>query len=501
MKKYIILLALCISSQLYGQITLSSKKSPKEDMGWDIWNTYEVVPDKYLIVTVSEYQNDIQEFIQWKKITGKSVFVSMKSRGTWTTDEVLDTVSFYFQEHGIKYLLIVGGKNDVPSINNSDYYYGLPAVSSHIPQILRGRIPISTGFDVRNVFRKIINYEKTPTNDTAFYKKGIHCAEFVDDEYTLYPPPPRPGLVVRPDGYEDKCFTLISEEIRYHLKENWGKNVNYIYHAEDSVFPMNWAIHEYSNGDSIPYELTRNNYEWNGNTGDIIGEVNDGAFYVLYNGYGETDRWVSPSFSSTDVNNLHNGNKLPVVFSMSDDVGKIHSDSLTCLAEELLKKENGGSVAIIASTQFTSPGNNGALTLAMFDAVWPRLQLQYGNFRLDAIRTGGYWWELWGDSIWIDTYRRPVYTSGPPHSPIKEIGAILDYGLERITNIISLENDIPNEWMAFHCFGDPSMVFLTEKPRTFVEPTIFIQNDTAFVMVSDGDCQITFYHYCPVKVD
>ncbi|MBQ8968580.1 MAG: hypothetical protein IJ064_02440 [Bacteroidaceae bacterium] len=523
MKRFPILLTLCIPFQLHGQIgpspensgndayyegTISPRytnhtlannpkpirvKSPKEDMGWDLWNTYEFVPDKYLIVTVSEYQNDIQNFVQWKKITGRDVHVSMKQRGTWTTAEVVDTISSYFDTYGVKYLLIVGGESDVPSIDKSDYYYGLPTGSPPVPQILRGRIPVSTSADVRNVLKKIIIYEKTPIMDDSFYQKGLHCAEFIDKVHTLNVAPPRPALEIGSDGCEDKCFTLISEEIRHHLTENWAKDINYIYHAEEDVFPTQWDAHTYSNGDSISEELMRDNYAWNGSTDDIVNAINNGAFYVLYNGRGAVNGWLAPSLDTFNVAQLQNTSKLPVIFSIADNTGLFQSDSTTCLAEQFLKNQNGGSVAVLASTDFVSAGNSSAMTLAMFDAIWPRLQLQYGNFRLDAIQTGGYWWDIWGDSIWIDTYRKPVYSSAPPHSSIKELGAILDYGLQRLTNIMSLESGIPSEWKSFHCFGDPSMVFITEKPHTFVEPTIFIQNDTAFVMVSDGDCQITFY--------
>lgn len=475
-----------------------SPQSPRPEIWWDldIW-AGEIYPERYLVVSVSEYENAIQEFIEWKRTMGMDVFVSMKDRGEWTSEAVKDSVASYFQRYRIKYLLIVGGENDVPSINHSDYYYGLMTDSSYIPQIFRGRIPMNTSADVSVALGKIISYEREPIMEDSFYQKGLHCAEFVDEDRDFYPPPPRIGFVIGPDEHEDGCAVLVSEEIRHHLEQNYEKDVNYVYSAEEDINPTCWDRYDYSNGDSIPQELLRPSFGWDGNTDDIIEAINGGISYVLYSGRSDGSSWASPSFDVSDVNYLENANKLPVVFSMSDETGMYqNSDSITCLAEALLKKENGGSVAVIAPTTYISKGNAGAVTLSMFETVWPGMELQYGNFYLDAILQGAYEWEdPWGNICLTEDYWEPVYSVDSTHISMYELGKILDRSLCKLTETTSLDYGLPNEWISFHCFGDPSMKIRPQKPNVFVEPDIYISaTGKLHVNVLDGYCNIIVHN-------
>lgn len=487
-------------SKIKYKITINKRnnlKSPPPYNPWfdEIWGLSSIMLDRYLIVTVSEYENDIQDFVEWKGIKGNIVFVSTRDRGDWTSEAVKDSIESYFQNYGIKYLLIVGGENDVPSINRSDYYYGLPADSSQIPQIFRGRIPLNTSADIRAALEKVIMYEQNPTMDETFYQNGTHCAGFIDEERAIHFQPPRPDMLINPDGHEDECSVLISEEVRNHLEENYNKDIDYIYAAEEDVIPTNWDYIEYSNGDSIPQELLRPGFAWNGNNGNIISAINNGTSYVLYHGRGNANSWELPSFDTSDIDSLGNGNKLPIVFSMSDETGMFQApDSVICLAEKFLKKNNGGGVAVIAPTQKISPGNSGAIVLSMFDAIWPGMQLQYGNFYLDKILCGGHLYEdPWEGSYWIEDWWNPAYSFVSSNTPVYILGQILDRSLCRLTEITSLDYGLPNEWLSYHCYGDPSMKFWATKPQKFVEPKIYISGDSLYVETLDGGCRMIFY--------
>ena len=419
----------------------------------------------YLILTTNEYYDAIQDFVKWKLLKGNEVIIHRNPKATWAEggpESVKAAVNLWNSILDIDYVLIIGGNDDVPgmpfdfSTTNhavTDYEYGLPN-SIGVPQIFRGRITGNNNSEISAVLNKIIQYEKNPIMDEDFYKTSLHCAQYQDTNN---------------DSLEDHPFVLTSENIRSHLI-NRGLSIYRQYKTYATKKPFHWSNY-YSNGDTIPSEIQPGTqpgaFQWNGNSDSIQNIINDGTLYVLYRGHGEIDSWYNPYFETIDISQLHNGNKLPVIFSITCLTGK-HEEAGDCLAEKILKKPNGGCVGIIAATEVSFSGNNDAMTLGMFDAIWPNLQPTY-FFK-----------------------RYTEYTN--LSTPIYELGPVLDQGLFRMKETYGKWgfNDIT--YNLFHYFGDPSMRIYTEKPRHFAEPSIFSRGDSLFVFVEDGDCNITFYN-------
>ena len=420
----------------------------------------------YLIITTDTYLETIQPFIEWKRLLGNNVFVESKPQGQWTATQVKETVQDHWFNDSIQYLLIIGGKNDVPGTNFSfsfqgetlyattDYYYGLPMDSLGIPRIFRGRIPVTNVRDAEIVLDKIIQYELNPVADESFYANGVNCAYFQDSDN---------------NQHEDHAFTLTAENIRHHLTNNYGKLIHRLYSAKDSISPRYWAGFPYSDGIEIPQELQRNNYTWNASRDSIASYINQGSFYVLYSDHGDGGQWSYPKFDKNDINSLlRNGNKLPVVFSICCRTGDFDLD-VACFAENFLKKENGGCVGIIASTEKVITGYMDAVTLGMFDAIWPGLQPHFT----------------------FTTF--PGYS--PNNPPTYELGKILDQGLIKMSETFGLNYNLytATTWKLFHCFGDPSMRMLVNTPLEFEMPRIVNLGTRFFVISDDGDCKCTFY--------
>ena len=414
----------------------------------------------YLIVTTDKYLSTIQKFVEWKKMKGFQVFVESRINGIWTKESVKETIESYYQNHFIKYILIVGGIEDVPAYpltmksGVTDYNYGIPSGNSIIPNVFRGRIPVRTIGELDIVLNKIIQYERTPINDNSFYQTGVNCAFFQD-----WAPP---------HDYENRCFTMTSENIRNHLVTNCGKIVNRVYTTPPGAHPKYWNKDSYSDGAAIPEELKEENFAWDGNGDSILHYINEGAFYVFHRDHGDTIQWGEPSFMIEHIDSLNNGRKLPVVFSIDCQTGMYNVSQRECFAEHFLKKENGGCVAIFAATQDSYSGYNDALSLGMFDAIWPNL--------VPIHRFIGY-----------DSYSMV-------EQPIYELGQIMDQGLVRMGETYGYNSLKRETWKLFHCFGDPTMQIWTDTPQNFVEPLVFLRNDSIFVHVEDGDCKITFYN-------
>ena len=361
--------------------------------------------------------------------------------------------------NSLDYLLIIGDHEDVPgqminaNTTNSyvtDLYYGcMGGPADYIPDISRGRLPVSTAEEANVVVEKIINYEKNPLVDNNFYKTGVHCAYFQDNNN---------------DGYADRRFAETSEDIRnYILTKN--KNITRIYKTESNVNPRYWNKGQYSYGNAIPDELKKPAFAWNGNANDVNTSINNGVFYLLHRDHGNITIWGDPYYSQSHISALNNGNKLPIIFSINCLTGKYNGR--TCFAETFLRKNNGGCVAIIGATKESYSGCNDAFALGMFDAIWPvpGLRKTFPNRNTGSIT--------------------------PVVSAIYPIGKIMDQGLMRMKETWGTSAKYTFE--IFHCFGDPSMHIFTDTPKE-MDISIYRRDNNITVDLVNFQSTISIYN-------
>ncbi len=423
----------------------------------------------FLIISTPLFSNAVTKLAEWKRTIGFNVKVVMKN--TWTEAEVRNAIASANINDSLHYLLIVGDYEQVPgkmvsdSIYTSDgwkhytyttdYYYGCLQQNIY-PTIRRGRLSVSSSNEAMTVVDKILQYEQAPITQQSFYDTGLNCAYFQDDDRNCY---------------EDVRFTLTSENIRDYLVNEKGKNINRVYTTEDNVYPNFWNNTYYGFDNQlafIPAELWRlYGFQWDGDAADIQNSINDGVFYVLHRDHGQIGGWWKPAFSIIDVNELTNGKKLPIVFSMNCRTGRYNG--VTCFAEAFLRNGNGGCVAIYAASETSFSGYNDALTIGMFDAIWP----SSGFFKSFPF------------SNTISLSSTPAY----------KLGDILDIGLSQISTIYDYGNNsivLKHTKEIFHCFGDPSMEIYTEKPTIFSNVSYSVENNVINVFVPESG-KITFY--------
>ncbi len=417
----------------------------------------------YLIVTHPDFYEAAVKFSKWKKMLGYSVSIACQT--SWTPNSIKDSISYYYNSLGsLDYLLIIGDHEFVPAkhYNNyySDFWYGCMSNNENgIPEIKRGRLPASTLEEAYTMIDKIIGYEFNPPTDESFYQTGMNCAYF-QDEY-VYGHNENGGY----DGIETRRFVKTSEEIRDYMIGQ-GKNVLRVYDANALSNPMRYNNDIYSFGDSIPAELRRDVFQWNGNYLNIMSNINTGTFYVLHRDHGGIDCWGDPRIYNSHVSSLSNGNKLPVVFSINCLTGKFDSSS-DCFAEAFLKNPNGGCVAIFAATDETLSGYNDALTEGMFNSIWPSPGLI---------------------PLFPNIQNNYTYQS----TPIYRLGYILDNGFVKMEETyISSSNT--KRW--YHCFGDPSMQIYTYKPTVFSSASVNRTTTIINVQTGEGNAFISFYDF------
>lgn len=401
----------------------------------------------YLILSIPEYESAISEFIEWKKCMGFNVAVRYSD--SWTPESIKSEIQdFYDGNSNLQYVLLVGDAVSLPPVrheenlnmayeHSSDFSYGCMDGDDDMEQdIIVGRLSVANLSQAYTVINKIIEYERKPSLNRAFYSTALHASEFVDDDK---------------DGYEDRRFVRTCEDIINGLS-NQSFNIERIYFAYNFINPTNWNNDKYCYGEALPDELLKPMFQWNGSTSRVVDAINSGQFYVLHRGHGAYNCWDTPYLSINSLSNLQNGKLLPVFFNIHCQSGAFgHTEVLKSVSPEkyvtieqsfsevLLRMEGGGAVGIIAASELSLSGYNDVLAMELFQSMWP------------------------DSSVITDfpRYNTTVYNYNG--APVYVLGKILKKGLAGLSSRYS-GFYIPYTKSIFHCFGDPSMRFYTQPP-------------------------------------
>jgi PKD repeat protein len=462
-------------NQILRNVTINSatvdKYYPAEKAG--------VTLDKtgYIIITTPLFKTAADTLAQWKRQLGYRVEVL--SQATWTVAQVKTAVQERYQNWTPKpdYLLILGDQEDVPDydywnvyltpnlhIYSENYYVCMDGASDYVPDMAHGRISIKSGEQALSVIRKIIRYEKNPPANNEFYNRGLHAAFFEDSL-------PR-------DNTDDKRYAHTCIEARDYM-QSLGYQCDRVYYAKPNVNPLHY--NSYFSGDAVfPTELLRSNgFAWDGDREDIINSINDGRFYIFHRDHGLNYGWVNPSFDTTDLNRLHNGDQTPVVFSVNCGSGMFQLPRpAECFAEKFTRIENGGAVGVISATEETRSGFNDALTIGFLDAIWP-----------------GY----------IPDFYVGADPAGTPHDPIYNMGDVLIQGLLRMTQTWKEDWANKDHYHLYHYFGDPAMRIWTHAPAAITAQHVSMLNigATSITVTSscpDGMATLVYNNDLKVKV-
>ncbi len=419
--------------------------------------------DKILILSTSRYKQAANNLANWKRLLGFRVDVI--TRNDWTTSTIKQIVQNSYQaDKSLLFLILLGDHEDLPGItkNNfgstyvTDYYYGcMDDENDVLADIYRGRLSVSSAEEAITVVEKIIQYEKNPPTSPSFYNNGLVCAYFEDDDK---------------DSYADRIFAQTAEEVRTYLDTHIGKNIDRAYYTNTDVYPKYWNNGTYSHGEPIPSDLRKDIapfFAWNATSNDIITAINSGKFFVLHRDHGSTSGWAEPYFNIDHITQCNNGNKLPIVFSINCLTGNFSAKQ--CFTETFIRKKNGGCVAIFGASAVSYSGYNDALTIGMFDAIWPNPGLR----------------PQFGYSVNYDNVL-------PTPTPTYQLGQILDQGLFRMKETWNERSLQTYTAEIFHCFGDPSMRIYTEVPQKIQNVSIYQSNETLRVSCSTPNVTITF---------
>jgi hypothetical protein len=429
------------ANQMLKNYVLNGKSIPKANVN----TSKSTNRADYIIITKDTYLAAADTLAKWKQQLGYEVEVV--SASSWTAAMVKDSIHYRYQNWTPKpdYFVIIGDHGDVPgemhlapsnaSFATDLYYACMDGTGDYVPEMAHGRISVTSASEALNVVQKIVNYERNPITDATFYSNATGFGEFQDDNN---------------DGYADRRFTHTLEDFRDYLTTK-GYTVHREYYTPSSANPTNYNNGYYSDGQAIPSVLLKSNgFNWisDNGVGYVHSNFNSGRFLALHRGHGYTGGWgwCHPFFVSHsyyhNIDDMTNGDKLPVIISVDCHSGEFQTAN--CFSENMLRKQNGGAVGVIAAAYYSYSGPNDGFATGVVDAIWsnPGLVPDFG--------AGG--------------VTNPSLTS---HSDIVTMGDAMNQGLIRMMEVwngSATQYEYTHE--LFHYFGDPAMRLWTSSPVT-----------------------------------
>jgi hypothetical protein len=312
-----------------------------------------------------------------------------------TAEQIKDIIRDYYNNYSIDYVLLVGNPGThIPrkllqprhyetGEYLSEYYYELLSGDDIIPEISIGRIPWSNPEQGQNAIDKIIAYE----NGAA-------------------PGPwPKDNLLVahkEDRGYDSDDFEYTKDQIKDYEYITYEPNFYTAYGGEGA------------------------------DNDDVKGYINTGCGTVNYAGHGNTVSWSEwndlQSWTVTDINNLNNGIKTPVVFNMCCHTGS----DLNLAADWIINNPNKGAVGSVGFTTSEWILMTNYMDRYLYEALYYRDVLEFGNSfdhaRCDLIKRSSSW-VFWLFRPFADMAVDNILMSvllGDPSMPIRT-GALFDF--------------------------------------------------------------------------
>ena len=396
-----------------------------------------------LIISPSEYFNELAPFIEWKRQSGREVvIVDIADIGN-NQSNIYNYVRTYYQQNtDFLYLLIVGDHNKVAAYDAgstggwmsetkwSDAKYGLVSNSNDwYPDIYVGRFSPSNLTDLNNIVQRNLEYETNPdTSDYYLNAIGLGSNE---------------GAGYGDDGEADW----------QHLRNIRTDLLNYGY---QNVFEF--------------YDGSHGGEDANGNPNSTIisNAVNGGISLFNYTGHGDINTCSSGNYSSSHINSATNNGKYPFVVSVACNNGTFTSG--TCISEAWQRASSSGSPTGAIAAAGSSILMSWAPPMASQDEIVDILVESYPNNKMHSI--GALFYS--GQMKMLDDYPNPgkevvetwvlfgdpttLFRSDIPSDFVVEHSETEEIGLTSTTILCDVENAAVTLWNGDSLIGKSNVL-------------------------------------------
>lgn len=281
----------------------------------DMLTTY---PVKYVIVSDPSFQSALQPFVEWKTKKGFTVieaYTNDPAVGNTTTSIKAYLENLYnagtINDPAPSYLLIVGDVQQVPAFDGDTgnhvtdlFYCEYDGGGDFYPELYYGRFSATNVTECQAMVDKTLEYEKYTFPDPSFL-----------------------GNTVLISGVDASMApTYGNGQINY--------GTDYYFNPAHSIASQTYL------------------YPASGNSGaQILQDVNNGACFVNYTAHGYDEGWADPSFTCSDVYNMTNYRKCPLMIGNCCQSNKF--DEPECFGEALLRVPNKGAIGYIGGSNNT----------------------------------------------------------------------------------------------------------------------------------------------------
>lgn len=254
----------------------------------------------YLIIVPDDFYSNILPLAEWKRRQGHVVWIRKTSETGSTREQIRDYVRSAFRSWTPtpSYLLLVGAANKIqPFVTPgtscvTDHLFVCIDGDDYLADMFVGRLPAANASELDAMVAKIIGYEATPfVTDTTWFSRALMV-----------------GTSYQEGGSPAVTALVTLRQIREKLLRNG-------YSLIDTVF--------------YPPTLS--------GRGPVDSAVNRGVLFVNGRGWGNTSGWGYPQFNVSDVFNLANSWRLPVVTSIYCGTGNFVSGITPCFGEAWLR--------------------------------------------------------------------------------------------------------------------------------------------------------------------
>jgi len=273
---------------------------------------------RMIILSDPMFEEDLQEFIQWK--TKKGFDVIEAYRGSTEVGSSVESMKAYVQSFydnatdenpAPTYLLIVGDHEQVPSFDvgahvSDMYYCEFDGNGDYFPEMIFGRFSATTSSELSIQIEKTIQYEQLTMSDPSYLDEVL--------------------LVAGVDG--NFAPTHGNGQI------NYGTD-NY-FNAEHN---LDTYVYLYPETNSNVVESA------------IIEHVSEGVGFANYTAHCGPAGWSDPSFELSDVAGLTNEDQYGLMVGNCCQSNTFNG--VTCFGEALLRKSKGGAVGYIGGSNNT----------------------------------------------------------------------------------------------------------------------------------------------------
>ncbi len=265
--------------------------------------TKTVSGERILIITPSQYTDELASFVQHKQSLGYTVDVFTLDETGTSESQIVNFIKARYDNADTRpdFVILVGDTDAIPSRYlgtvewntpfYTDLYYSLFDGNDYFPDVALGRFSVRSGEELTNLINKIVYMENNIGNlskkalflggyDSDFYMYPINTHDYVSERYFI------------PDGYS--CEKL--------YRATMGVTVSQISYS-----------------------------------------VNQGQDFVVYSGHGSPSEWYldyGVEFKDTDVKALGN-TVYPFVFSFACQTGQLEADE--SFGEAWIRAEKGAS--------------------------------------------------------------------------------------------------------------------------------------------------------------